>query len=308
MNKELLTCKICGESVIENNHYYRIHGINLKDYMELHFPRQDLFTGEKLHFKNLETYFHIDFLNKSNLKKYLEKKSVSEVFDYLKNWLIRRKDEKSLNYAPGQFEARSLLFPAISFLIKKYSVAQLYKLFEESCLKSRYDYTQFLVFDDKELEIQIDTRESQPLKFQDINIKIEKLNFGDYCPVPNDRNIFVERKSLNDLCGTLSKGYERFINEIQRVKENDAYLIVAVETKYSNIQDFSKFNYMHHTKCSPDFILKRVRDTYLDYGNNLQFLAVDGRFEMTRVIKNIFNMKNDIRTVDLQYFYDQLLI
>lgn len=307
MIKELLTCKICGETVIENNHYYRAHGINLKDYLEIHFPRQDLLTGEKLYFKNIETYFNIDFAEKGNLKKYLDKKSEQESLNYLKEWLIRRKEEKSLNYAPGQFEARSLLFPSITYLIKKYSIAQFYKLIEDSCLKSRYDYNQYLILNDKEIEIQIDTREAQPIKFNDISVKIEKLNFGDYCAVSNN-NIFIERKSLNDLCGTLSKGYERFINEIQRVKENNAYLIIAIESKYSNIQNFNKFNYMHYTKCSPDFILKRIRDTYLDYGNNLQFLAVDGRFEMQRVIQNILKLKNDVKTVDLQYFYDQLLI
>jgi len=63
-----------------------------------------------------------------------------------------------------------------------------------------------------ELKIFIDTREQTPLSFA--NSEVKKLIVGDYCP--NDSffcNLFVERKSIFDLAGTLTKGLERFERE-----------------------------------------------------------------------------------------------
>ena len=149
----------------------------------------------------------------------------------------------------------------------------------------------------------VDTREQEWLKF-DIPFEIKTLPFGDYT-LKDNPECFIERKSLNDFISTLSvKNFERFKNEIKKAKENNAYLIVMIEEKLSNALSF---NYLPHIskkiKATPDYIFHNVREMLQTY-DNLQFLFVDGREEMKRVIEILFASQDYYKRIDLQLAYD----
>ncbi len=65
--------------------------------------------------------------------------------------------------------------------------------------------------------------------------------------------ISIERKSLGDLFGTLSKGYKRFRKEILRAKENNIQLIILIE-------------------CSMTKVLKGIEESYRSGDEILQQL------------------------------------
>jgi len=76
----------------------------------------------------------------------------------------------------------------------------------------------------------IDTREQAPWKINAFPTEVATLKEGDYA-IRGERNgLVVERKSLDDLCGTLGKGRARFDDEIyerMRLYKCKALLIEA---------------------------------------------------------------------------------
>ena len=81
------------------------------------------------------------------------------------------------------------------------------------------------------MKIIIDTREQKPLEFS-VPTKRGTLAVGDYRAEFSDGSVsqvVFERKSINDLFGTLSKGYDRFKREIIKSKEEGISLIIIVE-------------------------------------------------------------------------------
>ena len=88
-------------------------------------------------------------------------------------------------------------------------------------------------------KIIIDTREQRPLCFSGLHIRgvpelrteRQKLNEGDYSIFGLKHKVFIERKSPQDLYGTLFQGRERFERELERVKAADyKYRYLVVET------------------------------------------------------------------------------
>lgn len=109
------------------------------------------------------------------------------------------------------------------------------------------------------LHIAIDTREQRPWAFPEHEAKTEirTLPTGDYCLVLEggelDLGFSVERKSLSDLAGTLSTGWERFKNEIRRMELYPIRLIV-VEGSDADIVN-GEFN---HPKVTPAFLSRQI--------------------------------------------------
>lgn len=75
-----------------------------------------------------------------------------------------------------------------------------------------------------------DSREQTPLDFKSIkgvDIVRQGLKTGDYSIQGYESSICFERKSVADLVGTLIRGHERFLREMERMKEFDvAYILV----------------------------------------------------------------------------------
>ena len=89
----------------------------------------------------------------------------------------------------------------------------------------------------------IDTREQHPLVFPAdpplTGVVEETLPVGDYQPAFEDGTrppIVFERKSVADLAGTLTKGYDRFKAEMLRAQEAGLTLMVIVEDSLTAVR------------------------------------------------------------------------
>ena len=294
-------CKICGKDVSERAHFYKLHKIKEKDYYEKYFPRYDLLTKEKIPFISIDLYGSKDFLSKTNFRKYLESVSDIDGKNYILSILKKRKKDKNLLFSPCEFELRSIQFPSIEYINKIYGKNCFELLSQLAELDVRYNYNTEIKENNEKIEIICDTREQSVLPFS--SIQLAKLDYGDY--KTNSANpVVIERKSLIDLVGTISQGYERFQREIDRCVKDSGYIIVVIEEKYSNLLSFSYLPHMKRVKASESFILHRIRELLTKYPLSIQFLCVDGRRESVRVIEKIFKLKDSPSTIDLQWAYN----
>ena len=95
-----------------------------------------------------------------------------------------------------------------------------------------------------------DSREQRPLDFSafapmGITCERRKLRTGDYTIAGFERQVIIERKSLNDVVGTLTKGRERFTREMYDRGAFYPAKLLVVEASWSQLShpyDFSMAN------------------------------------------------------------------
>ena len=106
------------------------------------------------------------------------------------------------------------------------------------------------------LKIIVDSREQRPL-FDSSEAVRTCLMVGDY----TTRRLFhlyaIERKSLSDLYGTMTKGNVRFHNCIIRAKVNGIKLVMVVEGSKKNFKA-KKFPQGHLRKIEGETLIKIV--------------------------------------------------
>ena len=303
-------CKVDGKEFKDEKSLHfalKGYGLNKVKYYQKYFERRDLLTNELINFKTKEQYLNSDFNDKNNMKKWLKQQPIDTAKEYCKNLLIKRKELKNLKYSPTQIELRTIMSPSIIFYNKIFG--SYYSLCSSIALKNKFNTNEEIKnnFKNKLSQrdtIYVDTREQSWLKFN-IPFEIKTLSFGDYSCSNNNCNCYIERKSLSDFISTLSvKNFDRFKNEIEKAKNNNSYIVVMIEEKLSNALSFQ---YLPHIskkiKATPEYIFHNVRDLLQEY-DNLQFLFVDGRSEMTRVIESIFASDCSYKDFDLQLAYD----
>lgn len=299
-----LVCKICNAefSLLKEVHFHvaRSHKITIEEYYITHYPKYDLYTRELIKFKNINFYNSTLFNNRTNLVQYFKKHPNDET-NLVKAIELRAK-LKGLEFAPDTVSTRTSILPT-PFLI-----SHIGKDYNDICfkagLKAKYDYKQELVFDNIKLDILIDTREQDQLILMDCNTNITKLEVGDYLCKNPYKKIAIERKSESDAINSLSGGYERLCAEFERAKSNEMYMVVLVETDLLNIINFDILKNEHSkVKASGDYLMSQIRRIINRYPF-VQFLFVKSRDEAARVLKNIFLLKNDVKTIDLQFSYD----
>ena len=291
----------------ELHKHIRSHDLLLVDYYQRYTPRHDLLTGDLIKFKNKKQYLSDDFNGKPNMKKWLKSISEKEAKEYCSNILSERKEKKELVYSPSQVELRSILSPPIQFFDQLFG--SYYKHCSSLGYKNKYQQCNEIIigheYTKPEYKILVDTREQRPLKFKR-NIEVRTLKYGDYgFSSPRATcNCYIERKALSDFIGTMSGGYERFINEIKRAEEDGAYLVVLVEEKFQNAVGFKFLPHISKKiKATPEFIFNRVRRIIQKYPH-VQFLFVKGRVEASRVVEKIFMSGCAHEKIDLQLAYD----
>lgn len=80
------------------------------------------------------------------------------------------------------------------------------------------------------MKIVTDTREQLNLDFtgfKDVEVVRTKLDAGDYSLVGYESLITFERKSVQDLVGTLIGGHERFLRELERMQDyKEKYILI----------------------------------------------------------------------------------
>ena len=112
------------------------------------------------------------------------------------------------------------------------------------------------------LKILQDSREQRPLKFKIEAIKT-CLNVGDYAALFSDNYqypVVFERKGIGDLFGTLSKGYERFKKCIERAKEQNIKIIIAIEGSKERI--LRGYANSQRNGCSIVLQLETIKERY----------------------------------------------
>lgn len=122
-----------------------------------------------------------------------------------------------------------------------------------------------------------DTREQLPLLFDRVEgvdaVEDIGLPFGDYAGmIGEDKDhlsqvpICWDRKSLGDLYGTMTHGYDRFKKAMQRAKANNHKMILAVEGTYSLVkQGYS------HSEFSGEAMMKKLATLYVKYDLDVWF-------------------------------------
>lgn len=108
------------------------------------------------------------------------------------------------------------------------------------------------------MTIVIDTREQRPFWKGD-RFTFIALNVGDYTTEALAGVFHIERKSLGDLYGTLTKGHARFRREIARAAASNTVLVVVVEGSRAKMlaKDFPKGN----ERKLPGSTIVKIADT-----------------------------------------------
>jgi len=307
-------CKVCDkefEAEKQLHGHLRVHDLRVVEYYQKYYPRYDLYNNKIIKFKNKKQYFDTDFNSRTNLRLWLKEKSTEEKKEFCSNILTKRKEEKDLIYSPSQVELRSIMSPPIQYYEKEFG--SYYKLCSGLGFKNKYIIPNDIVsaheWKNPIYKIFIDTREQKPLKFQR-PIEVVTLKYGDYAFSSKSAtcNCYIERKSLSDFIGTLSGGYERFVNEIKRAKDDESNLIILVEDTLENAMSFKYLPYISKKiKATPEFIFNRVRNLIQKH-EHIQFLFVKGRRESSRIVERIFTCECVYKKIDLQLAYDNKIL
>lgn len=135
--------------------------------------------------------------------------------------------------------------------------------------------------------IKIDNREQRPLVFESKLVKSYQkctLNVGDYGCVLSDGYevpVYFERKSISDLYGTLSQGYERFKKELLRAKEQNKKLILIIESSLTRVLQGVGFS-----QRTPESITYQIFTISLKYDLGIVFTI--SREESSTYITNYY--------------------
>lgn len=289
---------------IEFKTYLKNNKLRIKDYFEKESPKFDLLTGEKIRFKDRKSYLITDFSNKRNLVNWLKAQSEKDRFDYLTKKILERKRDKQLTYFPSQVELRSIKqIPTLNHLIE---MVNYNKLCGATSLKPRYDYTKTFNFRQIQSDLIIlrDTREQTPLRFPKFKIIESKLDYGDYTAASDwFDSIYIERKSLQDLIGTMSKGFERFCREIIRAESMGAYIVVLVEDGFKDFESFEYTRQGRYTNCSYEYIAHQIKKIMQSYGN-IQFVFAGSKDKSADLLIKFLKAGKNIKQLDLQYLVD----
>ena len=275
----------------------------LGDYYVKHFQRKNKLTGELLPFKNYKEYFSKDFSQPHQLMEWIEKSEDCEVKDYIIELLHKRTMSKDIDYGPTELELISAGLPSID-VYKKYFGSYTYACEEigvkplcgERLPKGFYD-------DFSNTKILIDTREQQPLRFK--NSEVFKLDVGDYGATASDYDYtYVDRKSFGDFCGTVTVGYARFCKELDRCRSLGAYMFVAIEMPFNELEDYNKKSYK---KYKLDYVLYNMREIQKQYKDCCQFVFAGSRELSQLLIPKLLVFGKQLWHTDVHYFWSKYI-
>lgn len=273
--------------------------MTLELYYTRFFPRYDLYSQEPIRFKTCEQYFETDFLSRENLANWFKSQPLEKQKEFVTKNLLKFKGKRG-DLAPNQVELRSLICPSV-ITCEKVWEKPFHVFCQDLFMTKRYEYGIKLDKFDKNIlmKLFIDTREQQPLEFENVITIKSKLDIGDYCGAEEFfSRVFIDRKSGSDFISTFSD-IERFEKELQRAKDLDNYIVVLVEEPFEKMLHFDKF--FEHGKVA--LVWHNVRSLSRKF-DNLQFLFVKDRKVAAQMVKNVVFLGQKVKTLDLQYCYD----
>lgn len=298
-------CKLCGQKIESNGHFWESHSQKISDYFHQFEPRLTKDNKKVIFNKDIEKYFQTDFNTLSDMKTWL-KSAGEEGKEYILDLLVKRKIKKNWIYAPGQILLRLSNIPSILYYEKQFD-----KNFQEICEKLGFKIQYRNKIKDidwaEPIELVCDNREQRPLVFPShISVIKDTVKYGDYI-LKDSPTISIERKSLLDIAGTLSTGFDRFKREIARAKKNKGYIVIVVEDTFNNFRSIEYLPQARHIKSTYNHLSKRARELYEEF-ENFQLCFVSGRKEAARITEFVLKVGKNIKKIDLQYCIDSKLI
>ncbi len=305
-----MICQICQKECKSltglHGHLSKTHNMSIPDYYHSFYPRYDLNDKELIDYKNYKQYFESDFNSRDSFVDWLtDHYKDEETKEYCLQKIKERMTRKCITTLPGQVELKSLMLPSISGFEKIYgSMDKFIQALDLSGIKLKFDYQATLQNANSDaLKIFVDTREQRALN---LNCPTErmKLSCGDYCPDKGFySDIYIERKDLSDLAGTLAGGLERFEKEIVRARDLGFYLVVLVECLYYDALHYSA-NTSFSRKMNGAHLFHQLRELSGKYGDTIQFVFSGSRRRSADLIEKIFRLRTQVKTLDLEYLKD----
>ena len=302
----LFNCKECQASfdALKSLHaHVKKHDMLLGDYYVKHFQRKNKLTGDLLPFKNYEEYFEKDFSQPHQLKQWCDTESFGVVKNYIIELLNKRIKTKNLKSGLTSIELWTSGLPDID-VYKKYfgSYTDACKnclvepMFNSKLPKEFWN-------DYSNINILVDTREQQPLKFKKSSIL--KLDIGDYAVGGSNYNYtHVDRKSFGDFCATVTHSYSRFAKELDRCRSLGCYLFVVIEAPLHNMDEYNKQSYK---RFNLKYVFHNMRDLQREYSDCCQFVFSGSREASVEIIPKLLVMGKLLWKTDIQYFWSKKL-
>lgn len=305
-----ITCKICDSKFRSERSLHthiKAHGILLAEYYTTYYPRYNLYTGELIPFKNKDQYFSTYFSNNIELEKWAATAEREHVQQILLDMLSKRIISKDLQYAPNHLELKLLDLPEI----------EIYKVFfgsyNEACRRLQVEpllnksiKSKFLKENKNlnDIEILIDTREQNPLRFT--NSKSHKLDFGDYTATGEYYNkTYIDRKSETDFKSTMTVGFDRFKKELQRTVDFDSFLYIVVESSTEKVVRNNSFG---PHKSNLTFVWHQMRVLSHEFARRCQFVFSGGRKRSENLIPILLDAGPEMWHSDIQYYIDKRIL
>jgi hypothetical protein len=300
-------CKECGQDfpALKSLHtHIKKHDMLLGEYYVKNYQRRNKLTGDLMQFKNYDEYFEKDFSNRSQLLKWCDSASFSEASDYIIKILKDRIQKKELKYAPNSIELYTNQLPPID-VYKKF-----YGSYTDACKKCLVEpmfngkFPKEFHNDYSKIKIFIDTREQKPLPFK--NFEKLKLDVGDYAVAGEHYSYtYVDRKSYDDFCNTMSSGYERFRRELERCRSLGSYLFIVIET---DLYQMEKKNVFSPQKVNLKYVFHNMRVLQHDFKDCCQFVFSGNRSNSSILIPKLLVLGKKVWNTDIQYFLDSGVI
>ena len=134
--------------------------------------------------------------------------------------------------------------------------------------------------------IVVDSREQRPYEFADMAVR--GLKHGDYSVGGMEGLVVIERKSMQDLHGSLTHGRERFRRECEALAKY-SYAAIVIEGDY-----FELLAPVKHSKASPESIVASVLSWSVRYGLPVFFVGnrVGGQDLIYRLLNQVVRLYN----------------
>jgi hypothetical protein len=299
-------CKECDASfdALKSLHaHIKKHDMLLGDYYVKHFQRKNKLTGELLPFKNYEEYFEKDFSQSHQLKQWCATAPFGAVKSYIIDLLKKRIKSKNLKSALSSVELWTIGLPDID-VYKKY-FGSYTDACKECLVEPMFNSKLPKEFwnDYSNINVLIDTREQQPLKFK--KSAILKLDIGDYAVTGDNYNYtHVDRKSFADFCATVTNSYNRFAKELERCRSLGCYLFIVIEAPLHSMDDYNKQSYK---KFNLKYVFHNMRELQREYGDCCQFVFSGSRDLSVELIPKLLVLGRSLWKTDIQYFWSKKL-
>lgn len=289
--------------------------VKQEDYYTKFAPRRDRYTGEPIPFRlPVADYLRREFKDRVTLKRFLKDRP-EEGREWTLNWFEQRVREKGLTRAPSQVELRSIPSPAPDIRYFDFAFDGGYAATCDWLQLPGCRIEKMPEYAPPPGLVVIDTREQKPLPL-DVPFTRGTLRSADYgLSAEYDQEIYVERKSLNDLCGTLSdretrigdSNLARFSRELERITEIGAYVVMVIEAPLDQCLAFNHIPYlkrqMSKVRITPEHVFHNLRDLLQQY-SCFQAVFVADRNEAAKAVQWILGAGPIVKNVDLQLQYD----